>query len=175
MLLFATGTTPGVGAKSMVFLEPTAASTVTTVAAPDACAGDVLDFQATLGQPMPIPAADSTKWHVDWSQITKDSFGNPVRLHARSTRCWSASTRGRPPADLQTNFKDIEQIATTLYEVAGRPPARATSTLGDAKVTRRHDAVPGLHADRRRLGDGRHAAASARSPRRSLLTILQPQ
>ena len=35
--------------------------------------------------------------------------------------------QGKTAADLQANFKDIEQIATTLYEVPV-PPARATST-----------------------------------------------
>src|SRR4029078_8656241 len=76
MLLFASGTTPGVGSKAMTFLEPTASSTATRVAAPDACAGNVLDFTATLGTPTSISATDNTKWLVDWSAITKDSFGN---------------------------------------------------------------------------------------------------
>jgi len=78
MLLFETGTTPGVGSRSMMFLDPMAASDIVAVKAMDACAGGVLTFMATLGQPMMIDAADSTKWHVDWSQLTHDSFGNPV-------------------------------------------------------------------------------------------------
>ena len=86
MLVFTTGTTPAVGAKSMLFLEPSTTSTVTTVNAVDACATNVLSFQATLGHAMPISATDSSKWHVDWSQLTKDSFGNDVRF-SRSTRC----------------------------------------------------------------------------------------
>ena len=49
MLLFATGTTPGVGSRAMTFIDPTASSTTMNVAAPDACSNSVLDFHATIG------------------------------------------------------------------------------------------------------------------------------
>ena len=156
MLVFTTGTTPAVGAKSMLFLEPSTTSTVTTVNAVDACAATppVLSFQATLGQDMPISATDSSKWHVDWSQLTKDSFGYDVRF-TKIDRVLIGFYQGKTKADLQTNFKDIEVSATTLYEVSVPPGARDVK-LGDAKVRARDHAVPGLCPDRRGLGDRRH-------------------
>jgi len=135
MLVFSTGTTPTVGTKSMLFLEPSSTSTVTTVNAIDACAANppVLSFQATLGQDMPISATDSSKWHADWSQLTKDSFGGEVRF-AKIDKVLIGFYQGKTKADLQTGFKDIEISATALYEVAVAPAARDVK-LGDAKLS----------------------------------------
>ena len=117
MLLFASGTTPGVGSKAMLFLEPTAASTATTVAAPRRLRRQRARLPGDAGAAdMPISATDNTKWHVDWSQLTKDSFGNPV-VFTKIDKVLIGFYQGKTAADLQTNFKDIEQIATTLYEV----------------------------------------------------------
>jgi hypothetical protein len=118
MLLFETGTTPGVGSKAMAFLEPMAASTVTSVAAPDACSNSVLDFHATLGQPIDIPATDNKKWHVDWSQITHDSFNTPIDLgKLKIDSLQLGFYQGMTADNLRDNFKDIEEIATKFYEV----------------------------------------------------------
>jgi hypothetical protein len=125
MLLFTTGTTPGVGSKAMAFLEPMAASTETSVAAPDACSNTVLHFTAMLGTPIDIPANDNTKWHVDWSQVPTDSFGNPIdfaKIKIDSVQL--GFYQGRDAMNLQDNFKDIEQIATKTYEVPVAPGAR---------------------------------------------------
>ena len=172
MLLFETGTTPGVGSKSMMFLEPMAASAVTSVKAMDACAGNVLTFTATLGQPMMIDAADSTKWHVDWSQLTHDSFGNPV-LFNKIDKVLIGFYQGKTAADLQTMFKDIELIATTLYEVPVAIGARDVM-LGDAKVRGTTTPFPGFNQT-----DGVWALAVTCSkcqvPAPVLMTILQPQ
>jgi hypothetical protein len=119
MLLFTTGTNPGVGSKAMAFLEPMAASTATSVAAPDACSNTVLHFTATLGAPIDMPASDNTKWHVDWSQVPTDSFGNPIDFSKIKIDALQLGFyQGMTAADLQANFKDIEQIATKFYEVA---------------------------------------------------------
>jgi hypothetical protein len=135
MLLFATGTTPGIGSRSMMFLDPTATSTVTSVNAIDACASNVLQFDATFGQPMPIDKMDSTKWHVDWSQITHDSF-NVALTTSTFSKLNSVQLgfyQGMAAADLQANFKDIELIATRQYEVAVAPGARDVD-LANAKL-----------------------------------------
>ena len=116
MLLFATGTTPGVGSKAMAFLEPMAASTVTTVAAPDACAGNGARLPGDAGDADRDSATDNTKWLVDWSKITTDSFGNPVDFN-KIDNVLLGFYQGKTAADLQANFTDIEQIATKFYEV----------------------------------------------------------
>ena len=170
MLLFTSGTTPGVGSKSMLFLDPTGSSS--TVAAVDACSTNVLDFQATLGTPMMISATDSSKWHVDWSQLTKDSFGNPV-LFTKIDKVLVGYYQGKTAADLMTNFKDIELIATKLYEVSVPPGARDVM-LGDAKERSGSASFPGFTQT-----DGVYAMAvqcgKCQVPAPVLLTILQPQ
>lgn len=172
MLLFESGTTPGVGSKSMLFLEPSASSSVTSVAAIDACATGVLDFNATLGQHMAIPAADNTKWHVDWSQLTHDSFGNPV-LFNKIDKVLIGFYQGKTAADLQTMFKDIEVIATTLYEAPVAIGARDVD-LAKAKVRGGTTAFTGFNQT-----DGVWALAVTCSkcqvPAPVLMTILDPQ
>jgi len=170
MLLFATGTTPGVGSKSMLFLDPMGSAT--SVAAMDACSNNVLHFQATLGSPMTISATDNTKWHVDWSQLTKDSFGNKV-LFTKISSVLIGFYQGKTAADLMTNFKDIEQIATTLYEVPVAPGARDVN-LADAKVRGGTTPFPGFTQT-----DGVYAmavlCAKCQVPAPVLLSVLQPQ
>lgn len=123
MMLWSTGTTPGVGGKAMAFLEPTASSTVMNVDAPDACSNNVLHFQATFGAPMTVMKDDNTKWHVDWSQITTDSFGNPINF-ANIDMLQLGFYQNMTALQLQDNFKDIEIIATKFYEVPVEPGAR---------------------------------------------------
>jgi hypothetical protein len=118
LMLFAHGTTPAAGAQSMVFLQPTSASTNTTVTAPDACDSNVLDFQATLStMPASIPTAGP--WKVDWSQITKDSFGNKLDFSLTVLdKVEVGFFQGKQPAEIQADFLNIEQDATSLYTYA---------------------------------------------------------
>jgi hypothetical protein len=170
MLLFASGTTPGVGSKSMLFLDPTGSAT--SVNAMDACSNNILHFTATLGTPMPISATDSSKWHVDWSELTHDSFGNDV-LFTKISSVLIGYYQGKTAADLMTNFKDIEQIATTLWEVPVAPGARDVK-LGDAKVRGGTTPFPGFTQT-----DGVYAMAvlcsKCQVPAPVMLSILQPQ
>jgi hypothetical protein len=170
MLLFATGTTPGVGSKSMLFLDPT--GTATSVNAMDACSNNVLQFTATLGAPMPISATDSSKWHVDWSQLTHDSFDNDV-LFTKISSVLIGFYQGKTAAQLEADFKNIEQNATTLWEVPVAPGARDVK-LGDAKVRGGTTPFPGFTQT-----DGVYAlavlCAKCQVPAPVMLTILQPQ
>jgi len=170
MLLFATGTTPGVGSKAMLFLDPTGSTT--TVNAMDACSNNVLSFTATLGAPMTISATDSSKWHVDWSQLTHDSFNNPV-LFNRISSVLIGFYQGKTAADIQANFKDIEVSATTLWEVDVKAGARDVM-LGDAKVRGGTTPFPGFTQT-----DGVYALAvlcdRCQVPAPVMMTILQPQ
>jgi hypothetical protein len=175
MLMFSTGTTPAVGTKSMLFLEPTTGNAVMNVDAIDACSTNVLHFQATLGQPMTISATDSSKWHVDWSQLTKDSFGNTINFsHLKVDKVLVGWYQGKTAADLQTQFKDIDMIATNLWEVAVPPGAR-DAKLGDAKERTSGAAFTGFM----QTGDGVWAMAvqcsKCQVPAPILLSILTPQ
>jgi hypothetical protein len=116
----------------MTFLEPTAASANTSVAAPDGCGNRILTFQATLGAATGIPAHDSSKWMVDWSQVTHDSFGNGFTF-SKLDSVLIGFFAGKTVADLQASFLDIELIATLRYEVAVPAGAKAVN-LADAKL-----------------------------------------
>ncbi len=117
LVIFARGTTLGAGARSMVFIEPTSTSTNTMVDAGPGCGGDlVLDFDAdvTSADPVQIPA--SGPWIVDWSEVTRDSQGqaSPVGL---IDSLLVGYFQGMTAADVQAQILDLEQIATTLWEV----------------------------------------------------------
>lgn len=173
MLLFETGTTPGVGSRAMTFIEPTASSTVTTVAAPDACMNDVLDFQATLGAPLAIPATDNTKWHVDWSQITKDSFGNKISFN-KIDKVLVGFYQGKTAADIMTMFTDIEQIATKLYEVPVAQGARDVD-LKNAKLRSDGTTAFAGFTDTDGVWAMAVTCGKCQVPAPVALTILQPQ
>ena len=172
MLLFEHGTTPGVGARTMIFLEPTSTSIVNSVSAPDGCGSNILDFHAMLGQPMAIPAADNTQWLVDWSQITQDGFGNTFTF-SKLDSVLVGFYQGMTAADLQASFLDIELIATSLYEVAVPAGARDVN-LADAVLRGGTDPFPGF--DRT---DGVWLVAvmcsKCQVPAPVVLSILQPQ
>lgn len=171
MLLFATGTTSGVGARSMMFLEPKAGSTTTMVQAPDACASDVLEFNATIGQPVSVPASDSTKWDVDWSSITRDSFGNKVPFGSLK-RVLLGFYQGWTMQDLMTRFLDIEVAATSIYEVDVMAGERHVD-LANAKLRGGNETFPGFTRT-----DGIWMVAvmcsNCQVPAPVVLTVLQP-
>jgi hypothetical protein len=172
MLLFSTGTSPGTGARTMVFIEPKASSTNMMVAAPDGCSTDILDFQATLGQPISISAADATKWVVDWADITQDSFGNEIK-QANLKRVLVGFYKDKTPADLEAGFVDIEQTATALYEVAV-VQGKTSANLADAKLRGGTTAFPGFTQT-----DGTWMVAvmcdKCQLPAPAVLSVLQPQ
>jgi hypothetical protein len=78
LLLFTTGTDAGVGARTLLFVEPKQASMVTRVDAPNGCGGDIqLDFSAELSsESVAVPAEGP--WTVDWEQVVNDGAGHPV-------------------------------------------------------------------------------------------------
>ena len=172
MLLWESGTTPGVGSKAMAFLEPKASSTVMNVDAPDACTSMVLDFHATLGPAITIPKDDKTKWHVDWSQITHDSFGNPINF-GKIDSVQVGFYQNMTPADLEANFKDIELIATKFYEMPVVKGAR-DADLAMAVEKGTTTPFPGFTET-----DGTWALAvrcsSCQIPAPVVLSVLQPQ
>ena len=132
MLLFSTGTTPGSGAKTMVFLDPIATSTTMMVAAP-ASSCDILSFQANLTTPTPLSIPMTGDWVVDWSQITKDSMGNKVTFQLIDS-LMLGYYEGKTVAQLEEMFKDIDMIATTLWSV-DIPTGQKHMDLKNAKTS----------------------------------------
>jgi hypothetical protein len=114
MLLFATGTKLGVGAKSMMFIEPSAQETRTDIAAPDGCG--IVTFTADITSITPVPAPRNGPFVVDWSQVTTNGLGNhfqPADIDVLQLGFY----QGETPATLQQRFVDLDRIATTFYEL----------------------------------------------------------
>jgi hypothetical protein len=132
MLLFSTGTTPGSGAKTMVFLDPVGTSNTMKVDAP-ASSCDILSFQANLSTPTPLSIPMNGEWVVDWSQITKDSMGNKVTFQLIDS-LMLGYYEGKTVADLEMMFKDIDMIATTLWSV-DIPTGQKHMDLKNAKTS----------------------------------------
>lgn len=129
LMLFSTGTTLGVGARAMTFVEPVSGEANTTVNAPSDC--EVLDFAADITTPAAVEAPADGPWVVDWSELTRDSTGNNV-VFQNLDRLLVAFYADMTVAELQENFLDIEIMKTSLYEVAF-PKGDRKADLADAR------------------------------------------
>jgi len=116
MLLFSKGTTPGSGARTMVFLQPSSSSSSTAVMAPDGCSSNILDFAADLITPKALAIPAAGPWVVDWSQISTDAMGGTV-IFQNIDSLILGYYEGMTVSDLQTRFLDIDRIATSLYQM----------------------------------------------------------
>jgi hypothetical protein len=122
LLLFTHGTVEGAGAQALVFVRPTSTpmgTPTSMIDAPDACSNHILTFSATLGTSLSISKAGA--WKLDWSQLTKDSFGNTLDFaKTKIDKVEVGFYAGKTPADLQAGFLDLDQSTfyTSLYSVA---------------------------------------------------------
>jgi hypothetical protein len=124
LLIFSNTVSLGVGAESMVILQPSSSSTNTTIAAPDACSSTppILTFTATLGQALNVPKAGP--YVIDWSELTKNGFEQSPFAFATIDKIEIGYYMGMQASDLQAHFTDVEINATTLY---------ASKAVGGAK------------------------------------------
>jgi hypothetical protein len=128
LLLFSKGTTPGLGARTMAFLKPTAASTNTKVDGVTGCG--LLDFSADLASLTKLPVPAAGPWIVDWRDITKDGQGNEVPFE-KIDGVTIGFYAGMTVADLESRIFDIELDATSLWDVklmGGRTADLSTAT-----------------------------------------------
>jgi hypothetical protein len=114
LLLFAAGTTPGVGARTMVFVRPTSNSTNTRVNAPSGCG--FLDFSADLASAEPVPIPKDGPWVVDWRDVTRDSQGLEI-VYQNIDSVQVGFFAGMTVAELEEEILDLELIATGLWQV----------------------------------------------------------
>jgi hypothetical protein len=117
LALFTHGTVLGVGAQTMTFLQPSASSTNTVVAAPNPCSssGNFLAFQATLS-PTAVTVPTAGPWKLDWSEVTKDNFGNTLDFSVtKLDKVEVGYFQTMTPAQIQADFLNVEQNATNLY------------------------------------------------------------
>jgi len=128
MLLFAKGTRPGVGARAMVFVKPTAASVNTRVDAPTGCG--LLEFSADLSTATRLGMPPASPWVIDWRNVTKDGQGNAIEYQSIDG-VMIGFYEGQTVAEIQANIFDLELRATTLWEIklkGGRTADLSTAT-----------------------------------------------
>ena len=131
MLIFSNGTTPGSGSRTMLFLEPSASSAVTSVTAPEG--SGILDFKADITAPAAVSAPAVGPWVVDWSLLTLDGLGNEVIFQNIDGLMvgWYDMTL----AALQARVLDYDRIATVIYRVAIPTDARTVNLATAATAT----------------------------------------
>lgn len=115
MLLFAKSTKLGSGGASMIFLEPTDGSDVTTVnAQADSCS--ILNFSADLSASS-INVPSGGPYVLDWSKLTVDGLGNDV-LFTDIDKLQLGFYQDATVSTLQSKFLDLDTSATKFYELA---------------------------------------------------------
>lgn len=112
LLILATGDTPGQGARMLTFLTPTADSTNTDVAVGSGCG--MLDNTVDLHSLTTLAIPETGPWTVDWSGLTTDGQGNPIDLGGIDSLT-VGYYEGLDAAGLETQFLDLEQLASNLY------------------------------------------------------------
>ena len=126
LLLVTTGTTPGVGVKSMAFLRPRSSSSSTSVAVSTGCG--LLDFTAALASATPLFLPERGPWVVDWGSLTRDGLGNTNTL-GRIDRLMLAFYAEMSVADLEKQPMDLEQLSTFRWELELEGGHRADLTM----------------------------------------------
>ena len=169
LLLFAKGTTPGQGARTMIFLNPTATATNTKIDAPTGCG--MLDFSADLSSLTKLPVPAAGPWVVDWRDITRDGQGSTVPFQ-KIDGVTIGFYAGMTVADLQARIFDIELIATALWDV--KLAGGRTADLATAKDRATGAVFAGF--DRADAGTWMLAltCSKCQNPAPVLLTILDP-
>lgn len=111
MMLLTTGTSPGVGARMLQFLQPRESSDVTRVDVGAGCG--VLDFEGDLEGLTPVCTGDAAAV-MDWSGITVDSQGAAVDL-GNIDGAMLGFYEGMSVADLESRFLDLMLIGTSTW------------------------------------------------------------
>ncbi len=110
MLLLTTGIEVGIGALTFAFIEPDPDSSQTTVSLDQGCG--VLDYTADLSSAEPV-AVSGVPW-LDWSGVTTSGQGLDFqRLDV--TEVMVARYADLSPAELETQFLDLEQLADDFW------------------------------------------------------------
>ena len=169
MLLFAHGTTPGVGARTMIFIKPTTASTNTVVDAQSGCG--FLDFTANIAASTPLQVPSAGPWRLDWRDITRDGGGNPVAFEAIDS-VLLGYYENKTIADIEAEIFDIELIASALWEIqltGGRTAdlANAQQRGGSGELFTGFDRGPGVWLLAL-------MCSTCQNPAPILLTVLEP-
>jgi hypothetical protein len=114
MILLAEGTTPGVGARGMTFVTPTANSTNTRVDVPSGCG--LLSAAANIASAERVSIPLEGPWLIDWRNLTRDGGGNPIVFESIDGVLLGFYP-GMTVADLESDILDLELNAGSLWEL----------------------------------------------------------
>lgn len=170
MLLFNKGTTPGVGARTMTFVKPTATSTNTRVEAPSGCG--LLDFSADLSSLTPVSIPASGPWVVDWRNVERDSQGNPI-AYEMIDGALIGFYEGKTVADVEAEIFDIELIATALWEL--RLTGGRSADLANAQKRGSGEPFAGFDTGQSGTWLLGLMCSACQNPAPLILTVLSPE
>jgi hypothetical protein len=177
LLVFATGTAIGHGARTMLILEPSTDSLVTDVnALEDSSSKLVFDVELAARETVEVGAEGP--WQIDWSAIRTDNHGNTLDKNAVD-RLLIGFFEGKTPDDLEEGFLDLDQEtpelggATQSWEVSVDKGSLAS--LEGAKGRNGEPAFSGFETDK----DGTWIVGAfcglCQNPAPVFVTILDPQ
>lgn len=132
-VLIASGsTTPGAGARSMIFVTPKSDGTNTVVDIPEGC-GD-LTFTANLHDLTKVSVPAKGPWVADWTQVTKDSEDKDPSLVTKKYDLILAHY-DKSITEIEADFFNIETTATKLWRIRNIEGSETTSkNLGQAQA-----------------------------------------
>ncbi|MEL6347689.1 MAG: hypothetical protein AAFV53_31575 [Myxococcota bacterium] len=168
LLTLSAGGELGIDTRMLALLDPEPSSSNTTVSIEGGC--DVLDFSTDLSALQRLSApAEADSWIVDWSRLTQTGLDNEL-VFGSVDGVLIGFYEGLSVSDIETQFLDLELIASALYEIPLESGVGAELT--DART-----------ADGRSFsgftGDGIWlvglTCASCANPAPLFLTIIEPQ
>jgi hypothetical protein len=169
MLLLSEGTTPGVGARGMIFVTPTSSSTNTRVDVPSGCG--LLDVSADLASAEPVGIPAQGPWSIDWRNLSRDGQGNPIVFESIDS-VLIGFYAGMTVAELESDILDLELNATTLWELpltGGR-----TADLSRARQRDGGAAFPGFTSSEPGVWVMGLMCSTCQNPAPVVLTVLEP-
>jgi hypothetical protein len=169
LLLLTEGTTPGVGARSMIFLHPTENSTNTMVEAQPGCG--FLEFSADLSTAEPVRISADGPWVIDWRDVTRDSLGNEI-VFENIDGVLVGFFEGLTIADLEEQILDLELIATSLWEVELESGRKAD--LADARGRDGSGSFPGFDREEEGTWLLGLMCSVCQNPSPVVLAVLEP-
>lgn len=167
LMTFTTGSTVGVGSRMLAFLSPTAGETATQATVTDGCG--VLEVDVSLSKATPISLTASGPWALDWSGLAHDAQGLDFNSLA-VTDLMVAYYADLSPADLESNFLDLELLATDLWTASH--PSGTSTDLSALTNAADGSAFPGFQADGTWLFALR--CSTCPNPAPLFLTVVQP-
>jgi hypothetical protein len=111
LLVFATGTKIGFGARTMLILEPTDSLETEVNALADS--SDKLTFEVELDSQEKLEMPAEGPWQIDWSAIKTDNHNNTLDKNAVD-RLLIGFFADKDPSDLEEGFLDLEQETPAL-------------------------------------------------------------